>query len=68
VDRKDHDRGADVRDDEQQLQERSEEDPVVLPGTRDVANGIVEHPASWSRPEEIRRVIQRWMNVPSRST
>ena len=42
-DRDDHDRGADVRDDQQQLQERAEEDPVVVPGTRDVANRIVEH-------------------------
>jgi hypothetical protein len=42
-DREDHDGGTDVRDDEQQLQQRAEEDPVVLPGTRDVANGVVEH-------------------------
>ena len=36
-DREDRDGGADVRDDEQQLEQGAEEDPVVLPGTRDVA-------------------------------
>jgi hypothetical protein len=42
-DREDHDGGADVRDDQQQLQERSEDDLVVLPAARDVPDGIVEH-------------------------
>ena len=41
-DRVNHDGRADVRDDEQQLEERSEQDPVVLPRARDVANGVVE--------------------------
>jgi hypothetical protein len=42
-DREDHHGGADVRDDQEQLQKRSEEDPVVLSGTRDVADRVVEH-------------------------
>jgi hypothetical protein len=36
-DREDYDGGADIRDDQQQLQERAEVDSVVLAGTRDVA-------------------------------
>ena len=42
-DRHDHDRGADVRDDEQQLQQSAEQDPLVVPCTGDVADRIVEH-------------------------
>src|SRR6185312_6147616 len=42
-DRKDDDGRADVRDDEQQFQEHAEEDPVVLPDTRDVTHWVVEH-------------------------
>jgi len=40
-DREQHDGGADVRDDEEQLQERSQEDAVV--GAGDVAAGVVEN-------------------------
>jgi hypothetical protein len=39
----DHDGGADVGDDEQQLQQCPEEDPVVLPDAGDVAGRVVEH-------------------------
>jgi hypothetical protein len=42
-DREDHDRGGDVRDDEQKFQEASEEDTVVVPAAGDVRHGIVEH-------------------------
>ena len=42
-DRDDHDRGADVGDDQQQLEEGAEEDPLVVSGAGDVADGIVEH-------------------------
>jgi hypothetical protein len=42
-DRDDHDRGADVRDDEQQFQQRAEQHPLVVPGTRDEGDGVVEH-------------------------
>ena len=42
-DRDDHDRGADVRDDEQQFQQSAEQDPLVVPGTRDEGDGVVEH-------------------------
>ena len=41
--RVEHDGGADVRDDEQQLEERSEQDPVVVSGARDVPDGVVEY-------------------------
>jgi hypothetical protein len=37
-----HDRRADVGDDQDQLQERPEEDPVVRTAVRDVANRIVQ--------------------------
>src|SRR3954451_24237604 len=42
-DRNDHDRGADVGDDQQQLQERAEQDRLVVPATGDVAHGMPEH-------------------------
>jgi hypothetical protein len=39
-----HDNGrADVRDDQEQLQERSEVDAIVGAGTGDVASGVVEN-------------------------
>jgi hypothetical protein len=41
-DRIDHDGRADVRDDQEQLQEGSEEDPVIGAAVRDVADGIVQ--------------------------
>jgi hypothetical protein len=41
-DRNDHDGGADVRDDEQQLQQGREKDPLVVPCTGDVAGRISE--------------------------
>jgi hypothetical protein len=37
------DGGADVRNDQKQLQERSEEDPVVGAAVRDVADRIVQN-------------------------
>jgi hypothetical protein len=41
--REDHDGGADVRDDEQQLREHPERDLVVLPAAGDVSDRVVEH-------------------------
>jgi hypothetical protein len=55
-DREQNDGGADVRDDQNQLQERSEEDAVVGAGTGDVAGGIVENRLKqikrWDRGDE----------------
>ena len=42
-DREDHDRGADVRDDQQQLKQSREQDLIVVPSTRDVALRMSEH-------------------------
>src|SRR4051812_21060850 len=41
-DREDHDRGADVRDDQQQFEQGCEQDLRVMPGACDVADGMVE--------------------------
>ena len=41
--RDEHDRRADVRDDQHQLKENAEVDAVVGTGAGDVALGIVEH-------------------------
>ena len=40
-DREDHDRGADIRDDEQQLQQSAEQDLSVVPSTDDVPLGCL---------------------------
>ena len=50
-DREQHDGAADVRDDEEQLQERSEEDGLLsAPRAGDIAGGVVE-----DRLKEIQR-------------
>ena len=55
-DRDDHDRGADVRDDEQQLKQSAEQDLLVVPGTGDVRHRMSEHrlvkQQRWDRRDE----------------
>ena len=55
----DHDGGADVRDYEQKFQEPAEQDPVVLPGTEDVRNGVAENRLRNAAGIDVTNVIRK---------
>ena len=52
-----HERRPEVRDDQEQLQQHPEVDAVVVPGSGDVAPGIVEHRLNGRRAKDFARVL-----------